>query len=377
MAASRFGSPVCISSPSAVHNFQSEAMTVGSPPQQSNTPSGSKFLPGFLMGDFHSTPSERFHASSFTKSPPCSPVPQHPRYLQARLSGLKPVPTLDRSSRRHASPPTQGLWSAASQKKLVELGDSQSSVEPMPTKSPKPTSSVYPRFGTPKTASPFENTSSKEGLVENDWSFLPDDESATWITVFGYNPAQASSVLQQFSHFGTIQKYLITNEGNWMHIKYANKIHAKCALNKNGRVFPGNIMIGVRRCTDTEVMRSAAAVAPCNSNPIDVSSHEIFKSPAPKFESLAPTAEPRSKTATAVDSPLQLNHSFSDATKQNSVCPNPGLSRHSSMRPLAAAYQPPPRVQVSRTNQAQSFRVKPSKPAGLFSKALDYVFGWN
>lgn len=35
-----------------------------------------------------------------------------------------------------------------------------------------------------------------------------------------------------------------------MNIKYANKIQARCALNKNGRVLAGKFMIGVRRCSD-------------------------------------------------------------------------------------------------------------------------------
>lgn len=38
----------------------------------------------------------------------------------------------------------------------------------------------------------------------------PDDESATWITVFGYDPAQANFVLQHFSHLGTIEKYIVS-----------------------------------------------------------------------------------------------------------------------------------------------------------------------
>lgn len=35
-----------------------------------------------------------------------------------------------------------------------------------------------------------------------------------------------------------------------MNLKYANKIQARCALNRNGRVLDGKIMIGVRKCTD-------------------------------------------------------------------------------------------------------------------------------
>lgn len=42
----------------------------------------------------------------------------------------------------------------------------------------------------------------------------------------------------------------ITNDGNWMHIKYQNKLQARCALSRNGRVFGDNIMVGVMPCSD-------------------------------------------------------------------------------------------------------------------------------
>lgn len=101
---------------------------------------------------------------------------------------------------------------------------------------------------------------------------VPDDEAATWVTVFGYDLSQTNFVLQYFTRLGTVEKYVvsmrlcfllnsiciltyflkfqISNGGNWMNIKYANKIQAKCALNRNGRVLSGKFMIGVRRCTE-------------------------------------------------------------------------------------------------------------------------------
>ncbi|VDQ04739.1 unnamed protein product [Trichobilharzia regenti] len=56
--------------------------------------------------------------------------------------------------------------------------------------------------------------------------------------------------------FSCILLYLIqiTNNGNWMHIKYQNKMQARYALNKNGKVFGDNIMVGVSMCTDPQVI---------------------------------------------------------------------------------------------------------------------------
>ena len=46
----------------------------------------------------------------------------------------------------------------------------------------------------------------------------------------------------------------ISNESNWMHLKYQTKLQAKKALSKNGRVFSGRFMIGVQACIDKQVM---------------------------------------------------------------------------------------------------------------------------
>ncbi|VDO85637.1 unnamed protein product, partial [Schistosoma curassoni] len=72
-----------------------------------------------------------------------------------------------------------------------------------------------------------------------------------WVTVFGFPPSRAAFILNQFAQLGTIEKHVITNSGNWMHIKYQNKMQAHCALNKNGKVFGDNTMVGVSVCNDS------------------------------------------------------------------------------------------------------------------------------
>lgn len=39
-------------------------------------------------------------------------------------------------------------------------------------------------------------------------------------------------------------------EGNWIHIQFQNKLQAKRAISKSGKVFGGKIMIGVTQCID-------------------------------------------------------------------------------------------------------------------------------
>lgn len=46
------------------------------------------------------------------------------------------------------------------------------------------------------------------------FSLFSDDETSSWVTVFGYDQAQANSVLQHFSHIGTIEKYVVSYRHN-------------------------------------------------------------------------------------------------------------------------------------------------------------------
>ena len=39
-----------------------------------------------------------------------------------------------------------------------------------------------------------------------------------------------------------------TENANWIHVQYSNKMQAQKALSKNGKIIDGNIMIGVIPC---------------------------------------------------------------------------------------------------------------------------------
>ncbi|VDK30609.1 unnamed protein product, partial [Dibothriocephalus latus] len=109
----------------------------------------------------------------------------------------------------------------------------------------------------------------------------------------------------------TAINHLITNNGNWMHLKYQNKIQAKCALNKNGRIFLGNIMIGVRRCTDMEVMRSSAAITLNDGLSVKVPSDETkvsMRPPGADFRSPGLMVSPLRDVGNRRDD--LANHSF-------------------------------------------------------------------
>ncbi|KAF4791165.1 Nucleoporin NUP53 [Turdus rufiventris] len=80
-----------------------------------------------------------------------------------------------------------------------------------------------------------------------------DQLDDTWVTVFGFPQASASYILLQFAQYGNILKHVMSNTGNWMHIRYQSKLQARKALSKDGRIFGESIMIGVKPCIDKVV----------------------------------------------------------------------------------------------------------------------------
>ncbi|CAF0934052.1 unnamed protein product [Rotaria sordida] len=76
----------------------------------------------------------------------------------------------------------------------------------------------------------------------------------TWLTVFGYRTnAEAQILIDEFSRFGIIEKYVIVDTSNIFHVKFATHLQAQRALRKHGHVF-GQIMVGVRYCTDKDII---------------------------------------------------------------------------------------------------------------------------
>jgi|UniRef100_A0AC35F6Q8 hypothetical protein len=62
------------------------------------------------------------------------------------------------------------------------------------------------------------------------------DERDFWVTVFGFNQKDGNeSIIELFSRHGQVVNTAYPNgEGNWIHLRYATKIHAEQALQRNG-----------------------------------------------------------------------------------------------------------------------------------------------
>ncbi|XP_050023474.1 nucleoporin NUP35-like isoform X1 [Dermacentor andersoni] len=185
-------------------------------PQQVGTPGGTTahYLPSFLTGpqtDARSPASDRLATSSLHTDG--TPRPQQ----ATPLSG----------------PPTRSLFGETS---VLSSSMTQDSFCQSP-------SSVLHESNTANVSGQLDTLFSP-----GDQTYSPGYSDETWVTVFGFPPSASSYFLQQFSQYGTIVKYKVSSEGNWMHLCYQSRLQAKKALSKNGKVFGSHTMVGVKAC---------------------------------------------------------------------------------------------------------------------------------
>ncbi|XP_025907840.1 nucleoporin NUP35 [Nothoprocta perdicaria] len=309
-------------------------MALGSPTSP-KPGAGAQFLPGFLMGDLPApvTPQPRAAGGPAVGlvemrspllaggSPPQPVVPTH-----KDKSGAPPV----RSIYDELSSPGLGLTPLTSRPSSFSVTQSPL-VGTMPS-TPGTASNV---FSPASIGQPRKTTLSPAQLdpfyTQGDSLTSEDQLDDTWVTVFGFPQASASYILLQFAQYGNILKHVMSNTGNWMHIRYQSKLQARKALSKDGRIFGESIMIGVKPCIDKSVMENFE-----RSSTTSVSS--VF-TPPPK----------------SLGSPLQPANT----------------TRISTMRPLATAYKA-----STSDYQVVSERQTPRKDESIVSKAMEYVFGW-
>ncbi|NWI52216.1 NUP35 protein, partial [Calyptomena viridis] len=315
-----------------------EPMTLGSPtsPKQG---AGAQFLPGFLMGDLPApvTPQPRaLCGPSIGVMDTRSPL---------LAGGSPPQPVVPTHKDKGGAPPVRSIYD--------ELSSPGLGSTPLTSGRPanfsltqSPSIGILPSTpGTGRSSSVFspasigqprKTTLSPAQLdpfyTQGDSLTSEDQLDDTWVTVFGFPQASASYILLQFAQYGNILKHVMSNTGNWMHIRYQSKLQARKALSKDGRIFGESIMIGVKPCIDKSVM-------------------ENFERSS--TSSMSSVFTPPTKTA---GTPVQ---------------PVNNATRISTMRPLATAYKA-----STSDYQVVSDRQTPRKDESIVSKAMEYVFGW-
>lgn len=67
--------------------------------------------------------------------------------------------------------------------------------------------------------------------------------------MFGFQPGDMQAVLREFTKCGDITKFGSGRHDsvNWVHIHYANKYQAQRAVQRNGDLLNGHLMLGVQR----------------------------------------------------------------------------------------------------------------------------------
>ncbi|XP_010020621.1 PREDICTED: nucleoporin NUP53 isoform X2 [Nestor notabilis] len=311
-------------------------MTLGSP--TSPKPGASaQFLPGFLMGDLP------------------APVTPQPRALTGPSAGVMemrsplltggspPQPVVPTHKDKSGAPPVRSIYDELSSPglgstPLTSRRTAGFSLTQSPLVGTMPSTPGTGRcvFSPASIGQPRKTTLSPAQLdpfyTQGDSLTSEDQLDDTWVTVFGFPQASASYILLQFAQYGNILKHVMSNTGNWMHIRYQSKLQARKALSKDGRIFGESIMIGVKPCIDKSVME--------NFERSSISSTSSVFTPPPK----------------SVGTPVQLANN---------------TTRISTMRPLATAYKA-----STSDYQVVSDRQTPRKDESIVSKAMEYVFGW-
>jgi len=309
-----------------------EAMNLGSPTTSAPVAPSTHYLPGYLLGDYSSLGHSpmlpnRSWLGNQSASPPkalnisqlpsqmTSPPPSRPmtQASPGRLSGSMILPSpsvMGRNEYKPGAPPTAGLFDNIQTSPLPTQQGSLATIEQTSLTS----DSFY---------APGENSS----LAEID---------EFWVTVFGFPPAAASFILQQFAQCGNIIKHVLAPYGNWMHLQFQSKIQAKKALSKNGKVFSNNIMVGVSPCSDPSVMSGGCL----------------------------PSLNDATSTNCSFSSPSLVNASLNAST----------INKSRSMRPLTSSSILNTSVREDRDIVSKT--ATPTKSSGLLSKTVDYLFGW-
>ncbi|XP_042909224.1 nucleoporin NUP35 isoform X1 [Parasteatoda tepidariorum] len=290
-----------------------EPMTIGSPVSspQNKSISNQNFLPPYLFGETSSPvispswnspiPSKRPRSSFQTPSTIINPISQ---FKEQQLSYQSPSTSSVINSpnpTKSGAPPVEGLLystptlttsfdtskleiSQFTDKQVSFMGDaSHYSGVLTPSRS---FSMNNASFLSPAQIDPFytqgEALKSSEQL----------DES--WVTIFGFPPASSHYILQQFNQYGNIIEHKSSPNGNWMHVKYQSKLQAKKALSKNGKVYSGNIMIGVKACIEMDVMESFKENSVNETSLMatpDVSQSEISEHSKPSLKNIRPLTQ--------------------------------------------------------------------------------------
>ncbi|CAH2249162.1 nucleoporin Nup35 [Pararge aegeria] len=247
-----------------------EPMTLGSP---THSPSGSPnvgYLPPFLLGEINpptmTTMSPRTNSLSPTKgrslafgsptSPTQTSTPDQKLYRQnmsmqkqAMYNHQNIYPNMPASPNVSYSAKTNGP-------PIEDLFDTIKS-EPSVNKSLFQENS-FMGYGNNNSLMQNSYVNNVNNQSYGAWQDNCQELDEYWVTVFGFPPNAANTVLARFSNCGAILDKQYPTPGNWAHIRYATRAEKERAVALNGRqVLPG-VMVGVVECREPPRMTSTS-----------------------------------------------------------------------------------------------------------------------
>ncbi|XP_004924802.1 nucleoporin Nup35 [Bombyx mandarina] len=239
-----------------------EPMTLGSP---THSPSGSPnvgYLPPFLLGEINPPTTPRTNSLSPTKGrnlafgSPTSPsktstpdqkiyrqnISMHQQALynqQSTYTNIPTSPNISYSTKPNGPP-------------IEDLFDTIKSNEPSVNKSLYNDHSFLGYGNNMMLQNSYGNNIdlSVNNQSLSQWQDICQEQDEYWVTVFGFPPNAANTVLARFSNCGAILDKQYPTQGNWAHIRYATRAEKERAMALSGRqVLPG-VMVGVIECKE-------------------------------------------------------------------------------------------------------------------------------
>ncbi|CAH2106972.1 unnamed protein product [Euphydryas editha] len=243
-----------------------EPMTLGSP---THSPSGSPnvgYLPPFLLGEINpptlSSLSPRPNSLSPTKgrslafgsptSPTQTSTPDQKMYRQNM--SIHQQALYNQQQNIFANMPTSPNISYTNKTNgppIEDLFDTIKSNEPSVNKSLFQENSFI-GYGNNNSMmqNSYVNNISFNNQSMNQWQDGCQEQDEYWVTVFGFPPNAANTVLARFSNCGAILDKQYPTQGNWAHVRYSTRAEKERAMALNGRqVLPG-VMVGVVECRE-------------------------------------------------------------------------------------------------------------------------------
>ncbi|XP_059052437.1 nucleoporin Nup35 [Achroia grisella] len=237
-----------------------EPMTLGSP---THSPSGSPnvgYLPPFLLGEINPPATPRTNSLSPTKGrslafgSPTSPtqtstpdqkgyrhnISMHQQALynqQNMFTNIPASPNISYSSKPNGPP-------------IEDLFDTIKSNEPLHKSAYQDYSfNGYRNNSMLQNSYTNANASANQSLI-NTWQDSCQEQDEYWVTIFGFPPNAANTILARFSNCGAILDKQYPTQGNWAHVRYATRAEKERAMALSGRqVLPG-VMVGVVECKE-------------------------------------------------------------------------------------------------------------------------------